>query len=501
MKMLIDGCEVDASNGRTIDVTCPVNGSLVGTIPAATEQDMEKALAASVKGQKAWQAIPLREKEQILDRFEELLEENKKEILTVVCKESGSSLRNGLMQIQGLPQLFRGYLETAKRYNGHLMVPGIEAGHDGKTENDMQLVTYEPVGTVLAIVPFNASIMLFAYKEAPALAAGNAVIVKPPTTNPLAVIMICKLLWQAGVPGSTLQVITGNGGEIGDYLSKDPRINAVTLTGSTEVGVHIAEIMAKKLSPCALELGGNDPFIIMEDADLQAAIADGAFWRMNSAGQICISPKRFIVHNSLKEAFTQGVLEFTKTIHMGYDMDYDAEVEKFLNLDFSKMAHAGMIMNPLISERAAKTVEEQIQKTAAQGAKILTGGRRNGCFIEPTVLGDVTRDMDIMKDMEIFGPVLPICGFDTEEEALEIANQSSYGLSGCVWTKDWKKGMRMARAIQSGGVVINGTGTYRNMMHPFGGYKHSGMGREGFMTLGEMMQEKVIIMKDFYRAD
>ena len=149
-------------------------------------------------------------------------------------------------------------------------------------------------------------------------------------------------------------------------------------------------------------------------------------------------------------------------------------------------------------ERIAKTVESQIQKTVEQGAKILTGGKRNGCFIEPTVLGDVTKDMDIMKDMEVFGPVLPICGFDTEEEALEIANQSCYGLSGCVWTKDWKKGMRMARAIQSGGVVINGTGTYRNMMHPFGGYKHSGMGREGFITLGEMVQEKVIIMKDFY---
>lgn len=498
MKMLINGQEVSASDGKVIEVTCPVNGELIGTVPCATKGDIELALKASVEGQKLWKAIPLREKDQILARFENLLEKNKREILTTLCKESGSSLRNGLMQIQSLPQLFRGYFETAKRYDGRLMVPGIEAGHDGKTEQDMQLVTWEPVGTVLAIVPFNASIMLFAYKAAPALAAGNAVIVKPPTTNPLAVIKICKLLWEAGVPGNALQVITGSGSEIGDYLVRDSRINAVTLTGSTEVGVHVAEIMARKLAPCALELGGNDPYIVMEDADLDKAIVEGAFWRMNSAGQVCISPKRFIIHNSLKDAFTEGVLKFIETIHMGYDMDYDAEVEKFLNMDFSKMVHTGMTMNPLISEKAAKTVEYQIQKTVEQGAKILTGGRRNRCFIEPTVLGSVTKNMDIMKNMEIFGPVIPICGFDTEEEALEIANQSYYGLSGCVWTKDWKRGMRLAKAIQSGGVVINGTGTYRNMMHPFGGYKNSGMGKEGFITLGEMMQEKIIILKDFY---
>lgn len=498
MKMLINGCEVDSSSGKTIDVFCPVNNQLLDTVPAATEQDMDAALEASRHGQQVWAAIPLREKEQIFRKFESLLEENKKEILTVLVKESGCSLRNGLMQIQGLPELFRGYLETAKRYDGRVLVPGTETGHDGKTEADLQIVTHEPVGTVLAIVPFNASIMLFAYKAAPALAAGNAVVVKPPTTNPLAVIMVVKLLWKAGVPGDVLQVITGNGPDIGDYMMKDPRVNAVTLTGSTEVGIHVAEIMARKLSPCALELGGNDPYIVMDDADLEKAIAQGAFWRMNSAGQICISPKRFIVHNKVKEAFTKGVLEFTKTIQMGYDIDYDAEVERYLNTDFSEMKHVGMVMNSLITEKAAKKVESQVEETLKQGATLLTGGKRHGSFYEPTVLGDVTKDMDIMKDMEIFGPVLPICGFDTMEEAIEIANQSCYGLSGCVFTKDWKKGMKMAKAIQSGGVVVNGTGTYRNMMQPFGGYKNSGLGREGFVTLGEMMQEKVIVLKDFY---
>ncbi len=498
MKMLINGREREASDGQKLDVINPANGTLVDTIPMATADDVEEALAASKEGLAVWSRVPLREKEVIFNRFFELLEQNKREILSTLIKESGCSFRNALMQFQGLPALFRGYLESAKRLDGRVLVPGTESGHDGHTERDLQIVTHEPIGTVVAIVPFNASIMLFGYKVAPALAAGNAVIAKPPTTNPLAMTMVAKLLWEAGVPGNALQVVSGRGSVLGDRLVGDPRVDAVTLTGSTEVGLNIAGIMAKRLAPCALELGGNDPFIVMEDADLDRAIQEGAFWRFNSAGQVCISPKRFIVHNSVKERFTQGVLDFAKTITMGTSIDVDKELDRYLNADFASFHGSGMVMNCLISEKAAKTVEAQVQKTVDQGARILTGGKRSGAFFEPTILVDVTRDMDIMKDMEIFGPVLPICGFDTEEEAIAIANASPFGLSGCVFTQDWKRGMRMARAIESGGVVINGTGTYRNMMQPFGGYKMSGMGREGFLTLGEMVQEKVIVMKDFY---
>ena len=498
MKMLINGREAEEKGQAVKEVLNPVTGEVLDTVPMASKRDMDEAMDAAIEGQKIWAKIPLRDKEKIYKRFYELLEEHKKEILTLLIKESGCSFRNALMQFQGLPELFQGYLESAKRYEEKVLVPGTEAGHDGKTEADLQLVTHEPLGTILAVVPFNASIMLFGYKAAPALAAGNAVIVKPPSANPLAVIEVVKLMWQAGVPGNVIQVITGNGAETGDYMVNDPRIAAVTMTGSTEAGIHIAELMAKRLAPCALELGGNDPFIVMEDADLEKAIHQGAFWRMNSAGQICISPKRFIVQNSVKEQFTEGVLEFVKTIQMGYDVKIEEELEKYLNTDFSQMKQVGMVMNSLISEKAAKKVEKQVEQTIRQGARILAGGKRHGTFFEPTVLGDVARDMDVMKDMEIFGPVLPICGFDTEEEALAIANQSCYGLSGCVFTRDWQRGMRMARAIQSGGVVVNGTGTYRNMMQPFGGYKFSGIGREGFTTLAEVTQEKVIILKDFY---
>lgn len=499
MKMLIDGSREDAADGRTMDVCNPVTGEVLDRVPAAGREDIDRALDASKKGFCKWKAVPLMEKEAIFQRFYRLLEDmdTKREIISTLIKESGSSIRNGLFQYQGMPEIFKGYLETAKRYHGSVLVSGTEAGHDGRTMGDLQMVIYEPVGTVFAVVPFNAPLMLFAYKVAPALAAGNAVIVKPPSDNPLALIKVVELLWKAGVPGDALQVITGKGSEVGDWVTADARVNAVSLTGSTEVGLNVAQIMAKRLAPCALELGGNDPFIVMEDGDVPAAVKDASFWRMNSAGQVCISPKRFIVHRSVLDEFTKGVLEFVKTIEMGYELDVDAELEKYLTSDFSKFAGQNMVMNSLISQRAAKDVEEQVKKTVEQGARILIGGRRKGSFYEPTILTDVTKDMDVMKDMEIFGPVMPICAFDTMEEAIEIANQSCYGLSGCVFTKDWKKGMEMSRRIQSGTVVVNGTGTYRNMMQPFGGMKLSGQGKEGFYTLGEVVESKNIVLKGF----
>jgi succinate-semialdehyde dehydrogenase/glutarate-semialdehyde dehydrogenase len=497
MKMLINGKKLDAHDGGIIDVRNPVTNELIDTIPMATQEDIEAALACSKEGLKKWRAVSLKDKEKIYEKFFVLLQQNKRDIIETLMRESGSSIRNGLFQFQGVPGLFRGYLESAKRYDGRILVPGTEDGHDGKTAQDLQFVMYEPIGTVLAVVPFNAPLMLFSYKVAPALSAGNAVIVKPPTSNPLALIKMVELLWEAGVPGDALQVVTGNGAIVGDYMVNDPRINAVTLTGSTEVGIGIAASMARRLAPCALELGGNDPYIVLPDADVEKVAKEGAFWRMNSAGQVCIAPKRFLVHNSVKKEFTEAALAFVEDIVVGYDFDVAAEVAKYIEKDFSQFKPGRMTINSLISEKAAKTVEQQVQKTLKQGATLLTGGKRKGAFYEPTILTDVTKDMDIARNMEIFGPVMPIIGFSTTEEAIEIANSSCFGLSGCVMTKDWQLGMKIARAVESGGVVINGTGTYRNMMQPFGGYKMSGVGREGFVTLGEMVQEKVIVFKGF----
>lgn len=253
------------------------------------------------------------------------------------------------------------------------------------------------------------------------------------------------------------------------------------------------------MTPCALELGGNDPYIVLEDADVRKAAEEGARWRMNSAGQVCISPKRFIVHNSIKKEFVKVALDFVRGIKMGFDVNIEEELDKYGDKDFADLKPGNFMMNSLISEKAAIKVEEQICKTIEQGADLIFGGRRFGAFIEPTILDNVTKDMDVAKDMEIFGPVMPIIGFDTIDEAVEIANSSCYGLSGCVMTKDWKLGMDIARRVESGGVVVNGVSTYRNMMQPFGGYKMSGMGREGFTTLAEVVNEKVIVLKGFLK--
>ncbi|MFZ3070903.1 MAG: aldehyde dehydrogenase family protein [Anaerolineaceae bacterium] len=499
MKMLINGEHRDSSDLKTIAIFNPVNNQFVDSVPAATSTDVDFALECANSGQKKWAAIPLKDKKKIFDRFIYSLEENKYKIIETHMRESGFSIRNCLFQFQGIADLFEGYLESAKRLNGTILVPGTEQGHDGRTENDLQMVVHEPLGIVLAIIPFNAPMMLFSYKVASALSVGNAVIVKPPSTNPLAVIMLTELLWEAGVPGDALQVITGQGAIVGDYLVNDPRINAVSLTGSTTVGINIATTMAKRLSPFMLELGGNDPYIVMPDVNVEKAAREGIRWRMNSAGQVCISPKRFIVHNSVIQEFTDIALDIARDIELGFDVDAGEEISKYIGHEFSDFKPGSMKMNPLITEKAALDVEEQVNHTIQQGAKLLYGGHRHGAFFEPTIIGGVTKEMDIAKDLEIFGPVAPIIGFDTVEEAIEIANSSIFGLSGCVLTNDWKLGMNVAQKIESGTVVVNGVGMYRNMMQPFGGYKMSGVGQEGFTAIEEMTKKKTIILKDFLK--
>lgn len=496
MKMIIGGKRVDSADGRTIDVINPANGQFLDTIPMATEEDVQLAVNNARKGQKEWQAIPLMEREKIIQKFVGLLEDHKKEIIAVCTRECGKHVGTTIFEYNQTASVFTGYMEAAKRLDGKMLVPGSEPGHDGKTASDMILVTHEPLGTVVAIVPFNAPMLLYSYKVAPALAAGNAVIVKPPTDNPLTDIMITELLLEAGVPGNALQIVTGSGSKVGDWLVKNPGVDAVSMTGSTQVGVEIAGIMAKRLAPCTLELGGNDAFIVMPDTDIDKAAASACGARKGNSGQICISSKRFLVHNSVIEQFTEKLTALVRDIEVGYEDNVEEMMEKFLG-NTDRTNTKGEYIGSLISEKAAKEVESQVNHTIEQGAHLLCGGQRTGAFFMPTVLGGVTKDMDVAKDMEIFGPVWPIIGFDTVEEAIEIANNSSYGLSGCVLTEDWKLGMRVAREVQTGGMVVNGTSVYRNQMQPFGGQKMSGMGNEGLTTLEEMTKIKNIVLKGF----
>lgn len=496
MKMLIGGKKVDASDGRTFDVMNPATGEFIDTVPMATAEDIDRAVRNAKAGQKEWAAIPIVQREKIFDRFQALLEKHRRELIVLSAKEMGKSAFVANFEIEGVMPMFRSYLEEAKRLEDRILVPGTELGHDGKTQTDMITVVHEPIGVIAAIVPFNAPMLLTAYKAAPILCAGNAAIIKPPSDNPLSAIRMCELLLEAGVPGNALQVLTGSGSVVGNGLIANPGIDGVTMTGSTEVGLGIAKQMAGRLAYFGLELGGNDAFIVLEDAELEQAATQAAQTRITNAGQVCIAPKRFLVHNSLKKAFTEKVLEIVNNAETGYDPNVEDQIDQFLGV--VDCADVKVLVPPIINEKAAREVESQVNHTIAQGARLLAGGKRDGCFYEPTVL-ECTRDMDVAKDLEIFGPVLPIIGFDTLEEAVEIANSSKYGLSGCVFTKDWKKGHYVARSCQTGTMVVNGTTMYRNMMQPFGGYKYSGYGREGLVTLEEMTQTKNIIMKGFYQ--
>lgn len=290
--------------------------------------------------------------------------------------------------------------------------------------------------------------------------------------------MLTELLLEAGVPGGIAQVITGSGREVGAWLAETNNVDGVSFTGSTKVGIELMRGGAHNLQHVFLELGGNDPHVFFEDCDMDLAVAEAIGGRCYNAGQTCCANKRFIVQNSIKKEFIERLIEAAKNYKIGDPSDPETA------------------MGCLVSVKAAEAVMDEIQSVIDQGGKLLYGGKRNGAFVDPTII-EVTKENDVAKDLEIFGPVFPIIGFDTFEEAVEIANQTSYGLASAVMTNDINKAMKFATAVQAGTCVINGSGNYRSVHQPFGGYKHSGIGREGTShTLYEVTQEKTIAIRN-----
>jgi succinate-semialdehyde dehydrogenase/glutarate-semialdehyde dehydrogenase len=291
--------------------------------------------------------------------------------------------------------------------------------------------------------------------------------------------MLTELLVQAGVTDGAIEIITGRGSQAGNWLCKNPDVHAITLTGSTEVGIETYKNAADHLAHIALELGGNDAFIVAPDGDVDLAVEELVWGRMYNTGQVCCASKRFLIHNSLKEEFTKKAVERIKKIKTGDPADDATQ------------------LGCLISEKAAIEVERQVNLTVSQGGKIVLGGKRNGAFYEPTVIADVPKTADVAKDMEIFGPVVPVTGFDTLEEAVEIANASIFGLCGCIFSADVKTAWKIAARLECGGVIINGASFFRSFEMPFGGYKYSGIGTEGVLsTFDEVTRTKTIVLKN-----
>lgn len=476
MKMIINGKKTDSVSGETFDVLAPATGQVIESVPKATAEDVEKAVDAAVAGQKVWEQVPIFERANVLYKFLDIVEQNKESLAQTLSAENGKPINEARAEIGNIRIGFSGFIEHAKHYYGSIIPPGTETGQ----ESHLQLVTREPIGVVACVIPFNFPCDLYDQKVAPALMMGNAAIVLPSSDNPLTLMRLTEMLVEAGVPNGVIQCLTAPGA-VKSTAVADPRVHLLTLTGSTEVGISTAKIAAENLTHTALELGGNDAFILLEDGDLDLAVEEMVWGRMYNTGQVCCASKRFLIHNSRKDEFAKKCVERIKQMKVGMPDQEDTQIAC------------------LISEKAAIKVEKEVELTVQQGGKIILGGHRNGAFYEPTVIVDVPKTADVAKDMEIFGPVVPIIGFDTDEEAIEIANNSIFGLSSCVFTRDQKRAFKVARAMEAGEAVINGASFFRPFETPFGGWKHSGIGTEGVMsTFNEMTRVKNIVLKNIY---
>jgi succinate-semialdehyde dehydrogenase/glutarate-semialdehyde dehydrogenase len=475
MKMFINGIPCDASDGATIDVINPATGAVVDTVPAATEEDVKKAVACAKAAQKEWASVPVSEKAAILYKFLDIVDDNKEKLAQVLSQETGKPIVEARAEIGNIRIGFSGFCEKAKHLYGNIFPAGLEPGQD----KHVLITKKEPIGVIACVIPFNFPCDLFDQKVAPTLLAGNAAIVKPSTDNPLTLCMLTEMLGEAGVLPGAVQIITGRGSKTGTWLCENPDVHGITLTGSTEVGIETYQRGAAHLAHIALELGGNDAFIVLEDGDVDLAVEELIWGRMYNTGQVCCASKRFLIHKSRVAEFTEKAVARISQLKQGQPSDESTQI------------------GCLISEAAAIKVKEQIDLTVEQGGKIVLGGEREGAFITPTVIAGVPKTADVAIDMEIFGPVVPIIEFETVDEAIEIANSSKFGLCGCVFTSDMKTAVKVCNALECGGTIINGASFFRSFEMPFGGYKYSGVGTEGVMsTFDEVTRTKTIVLKN-----
>lgn len=459
-----------------VDIQNPITGEVMGRVPLADgEKDANRVLSLAEEGLELWEGTPLFRRAQILNKFADLLEENTERVADILCRNMGRPIRECRGEVRLTVEIVRGFVEKANHMYGEVM-PDNQPG----LENDIIFTRREPLGVFVCIVPFNAPVELFAHKVVPALIMGNSVIAKPPSSNPMANLIMADLLVQAGVPYQAIQILYASGKFVSQYINKSTRVAAVTFTGSTKVGKAVYEDSAPLLHRVFLEMGGNDPLIITEDADLDYAAEQLVATRILNGGQVCCSSKRTLVAESVADAFIEKVKARLAKVKQGDPLDAETELGSLIDAD------------------AATTVKSQIEYTIQQGAKCVYGGElKDKVFMAPTLLDGVTREMDIAKDMEVFGPVIAIIRYRTLEEAIEIANQTEYGLQAGIISRDIKKGMAIGAKIKAGMVIVNGAGSYRHMDMPFGGAKNSGIGREGISTtLEEFSQPKCYVMKN-----
>jgi succinate-semialdehyde dehydrogenase/glutarate-semialdehyde dehydrogenase len=451
---LINGAWVAADSGETLNVTDPADGALITTVPKMGTAETRRAIEAANAALPAWAALTGKERSVILRRWFDLMMAHQEELARLLTREQGKSLAEARGEIAYAASFIEWFAEEGKRVYGDVI--------PGHARDKRIIVLKQPIGVVAAITPWNFPAAMITRKIGPALAAGCTAVVKPASETPLSAFALGVLAIEAGVPAGVLNIVTGKSAEIGGELTGNPLVRKLSFTGSTEIGRMLQAQCAPTIKKTSMELGGNAPFIVFDDADVDAAVDGAIISKFRNSGQTCVCTNRLYVQAGIHDAFVQRLIEKVKALKVGNGLA------------------DGTQLGPLINEAALLKVEEHIADAQSRGATLALGGHRHALghgFFEPTVMTGVTQAMQVAHE-ETFGPLAPVIRFDTEEEVLKLANDSEFGLAGYFYSRDLSRVWRVAEAMECGMVGIN-TGLISTEVAPFGGIKQSGLGREG----------------------
>jgi succinate-semialdehyde dehydrogenase/glutarate-semialdehyde dehydrogenase len=450
----VNGVWIDADSKETIAVTNPATGDTIGSIPKMGATETRRAVEAANAAYPAWRAKTAGERSAILRRWFELMLANQEDLAVMMTSEQGKPLAEARGEIAYAASFVEWFAEEGKRIYGDT-IP--------QHQPDKRIVVIkEPIGVCAAITPWNFPSAMITRKAGAALAAGCTMVVKPATQTPYSALALAELATRAGIPAGVFSIVTGSAAVIGGEMTSNPMVRKLTFTGSTEVGRILMKQCAGTVKKVSLELGGNAPFIVFDDADLDAAVEGALISKYRNTGQTCVCTNRFLVQGKIYDAFTEKLLEAVKKLRVGDGLKGDTQ------------------QGPLIDMKAVEKVEQHVADAVAKGARIVIGGKRHelgGTFFCPTILADVTADMVVARE-ETFGPLAALFRFKSEEEVIRLANDTEYGLAAYFYTRDIGRVWRVAEALEYGIVGIN-TGLISTVVAPFGGVKESGIGREG----------------------
>ncbi len=450
----IDGEWVSADGGRTLPVLNPATAERLGTVPDMAVDETRRAIEAAAQALPAWASRTAKERSVILRRWFDLMLANQQDLATLMTAEQGKPLAEAMGEIVYAASFIEWYAEEGKRLYGDI-IPGHQA-------DKRLLVLRQPVGVVAAITPWNFPAAMITRKAGPALAAGCTMVLKPATLTPFSALALAELAQRAGVPPGVFNVVTGSATAIGGEMTRNPRVRKLTFTGSTDIGKKLMTQCAGTMKKLSLELGGNAPFIVFDDADLDAAVQGAIASKFRNTGQTCVCANRLLVQAGVHDRFVAKLEEAVGKLRLGDGL-------------------AGVTdQGPLIDGKAVAKVEEHIADAVAKGARVVLGGHRHalgGTFFEPTILTGATQDMLVARE-ETFGPLAPVFRFESEADAIRMANDTEFGLAAYLYTRDLARSWRVSEAIEYGIVGLN-TGIISTEVAPFGGVKESGVGREG----------------------